>query len=172
MRLSEKTIELNFCHQMSLVLGQPSWWFGTTQRQERDLGWDVAGHVAGRWVKFQLKASNEVLTNGRRRFRGHHEQLVELQAQAAAPGEPHAPEQRGCRRGAARRGGWHRPADDPTHVAARGDHRCTEHRAHLRDVQDFARHADPKTTMRYDRNRHSLDRHATYAIAQYIAGSE
>jgi hypothetical protein len=36
--------------------------------------------------------------------------------------------------------------------------------AHLRDVQDFARHADPKTTMRYDRNRHSLDRHATYAI--------
>ncbi len=44
--------------------------------------------------------------------------------------------------------------------------------AHLRDVQDFARHADPKTTMRYDRNRHSLDRHATYAIAQYIAGSE
>lgn len=44
--------------------------------------------------------------------------------------------------------------------------------AHLRDVQDFARHADPKTTMRYDRNRHSLDRHATYAIAQYTAGSE
>jgi site-specific recombinase XerD len=32
--------------------------------------------------------------------------------------------------------------------------------AHLRDAQDFARHADPKTTMRYDRNRHSLDRHA------------
>jgi len=44
--------------------------------------------------------------------------------------------------------------------------------AHLRDVQDLARHADPKTTMRYDRNRHSLNRHATYAIAQYIAGSE
>ncbi len=44
--------------------------------------------------------------------------------------------------------------------------------AHLRDVQDFTRHADPKAAMRYDRNRHSLDRHATYAIAQYIAGSE
>jgi integrase/recombinase XerD len=44
--------------------------------------------------------------------------------------------------------------------------------AHQRDVQDFARRADPKTTMRYDRNRHSLDRHATYAIAQYTAGSE
>jgi integrase/recombinase XerD len=44
--------------------------------------------------------------------------------------------------------------------------------AHLRDVQDFARHADPTTTMPYDRNRHSLDRHATYAIAQCTAGSE
>jgi hypothetical protein len=42
--------------------------------------------------------------------------------------------------------------------------------AHLRDVQDFARHADPKTTRRYDRNPHSLDRHAAYAIAQYLAG--
>lgn len=42
--------------------------------------------------------------------------------------------------------------------------------AHLRDVQDVARHAAPKTTMRYGRNRHSLDRHATYAIAKYIAG--
>lgn len=44
--------------------------------------------------------------------------------------------------------------------------------AHLRDVMAFARHADPITTMRYDRNRHSLDRHATYGMAQYIAGSE
>jgi integrase len=43
--------------------------------------------------------------------------------------------------------------------------------AHLRDVQDFARYADPQTTMRY-RNRHSLDRHATNAIARYIARSE
>lgn len=37
----------------------------------------------------------------------------------------------------------------------------------LRDVQDFARHADPRTTRRYDRARHSLDRHATYAVAAY-----
>lgn len=85
MRLSEKTIELNFCHQMSLVLGQPSWWFGTTQRQERAAGWDVAGRLPGGWARFQLKASNEVLANGRRRFRGHHDQLLELQARALAP---------------------------------------------------------------------------------------
>jgi len=41
----------------------------------------------------------------------------------------------------------------------------------MRDVQSFARHADPKTTMHYDRNRDSFERHATYNVAQYIAGS-
>jgi integrase/recombinase XerD len=40
----------------------------------------------------------------------------------------------------------------------------------LRDVQDAASHADPRTTMRYDRARGSLDRHATY-IAAYVAGA-
>jgi integrase/recombinase XerD len=40
----------------------------------------------------------------------------------------------------------------------------------LRDMQDFARHADPKTTRRYDRSRHALNRHATYAITHYLAG--
>ena len=30
----------------------------------------------------------------------------------------------------------------------------------LRDVQEAASHADPRTTMRYDRGRQSLDRHA------------
>ena len=40
----------------------------------------------------------------------------------------------------------------------------------LRDVQDAAGHADPRTTRRYDRARHSLDRHATYAVAAWLAG--
>ena len=39
----------------------------------------------------------------------------------------------------------------------------------LRDVQDMAGHADPRTTRRYDRARKSLDRHATYALASYLA---
>ena len=41
----------------------------------------------------------------------------------------------------------------------------------LRDVQEAASHADPRTTMRYDRARGSLDRHATYFVAAYIAGA-
>jgi integrase/recombinase XerD len=41
----------------------------------------------------------------------------------------------------------------------------------LRDVQEAASHADPRTTMRYDRARGSLDRHATYVVAAYLAGA-
>ena len=41
----------------------------------------------------------------------------------------------------------------------------------LRDVQEAASHTDPRTTMRYDRGRQSLDRHATYIVATFIAGA-
>jgi integrase/recombinase XerD len=41
----------------------------------------------------------------------------------------------------------------------------------LRDVQEAVSHADPRTTIRYDRARGSLDRHATYIVAAYIAGT-
>ena len=41
----------------------------------------------------------------------------------------------------------------------------------LRDVQEAASHADPRTTMGYDRARGSLDRHATYIVAAYLAGA-
>jgi integrase/recombinase XerD len=39
----------------------------------------------------------------------------------------------------------------------------------LRDVQIAARHADPRTTMRYDRARTTLDRHPNYILAAYMA---
>jgi hypothetical protein len=39
------------------------------------------------------------------------------------------------------------------------------------DVQEAASRADPRTTMRYDRARTSLDRHATYIVAAYVAGA-
>ena len=41
----------------------------------------------------------------------------------------------------------------------------------LRDVQEAASHADPRTTMRYDRARVSLDRNATYIVAAFVAGA-
>jgi len=39
----------------------------------------------------------------------------------------------------------------------------------LRDVQIAARHADTRTTMRYDRARNNLDRHPSYIPAAYRA---
>ncbi len=38
----------------------------------------------------------------------------------------------------------------------------------LQDVQDAAGHADPRTTRRYDRSRHNLDRHPTYILATHL----
>jgi len=42
----------------------------------------------------------------------------------------------------------------------------------LQDVQDAMGHADPRTTRAYDRSRHSLDRHPTYAMAAQLHRSE
>lgn len=41
----------------------------------------------------------------------------------------------------------------------------------LRDVQIAARHSDPRTTTRYDRARHNLDRHASYIVTAFIPGA-
>ena len=41
----------------------------------------------------------------------------------------------------------------------------------LRDVQIAARHADPRTTTRYDRVRNNLDRHASYIVTAFVAGA-
>jgi integrase/recombinase XerD len=38
-------------------------------------------------------------------------------------------------------------------------------------MQEAASHADPRTTMGYDRARTSLDRNATYIVAAYVAGA-
>ena len=85
MRLSEKTIELNFCAQFAAKLSPPFWWFGLTQKQEEQAGWDAAAKVSGHWVRFQLKASRHVLKSGVRRFETPHHQLVALQDRATRP---------------------------------------------------------------------------------------
>jgi integrase/recombinase XerD len=48
---------------------------------------------------------------------------------------------------------------------------CFDAGVPLRDVQEAASHADPRTTVRYDRARVSLDRHATYIVAAFLAGA-
>jgi site-specific recombinase XerD len=41
----------------------------------------------------------------------------------------------------------------------------------LRDTQIAARHADPRTTMRYDRARTNLDRHPNYILAAFMSSA-
>lgn len=41
----------------------------------------------------------------------------------------------------------------------------------LRDVQIAARHADPRTTMRYDPARNNLDRHPNHVLAPFMASA-
>ena len=40
----------------------------------------------------------------------------------------------------------------------------------IRDMQYAMRHADPRTTLRYDMAKANLDRHAAHAVASYLAG--
>ena len=42
----------------------------------------------------------------------------------------------------------------------------------LRDVQYGARHADPRTTRRYDRSRHNLDRSPNYLLAAALSSTD
>ena len=70
----------------------------------------------------------------------------------------------------ARRAGSPRPSR-PTRSGTRSSLPLKGAGVPLRDVQEAASHADPRTTMRYDRARGSLDRHATYIVAAYVAGA-
>ncbi len=64
-----------------------------------------------------------------------------------------------------------RQAGRAVYAAARVHHPALDAGVPLRDVQEAASHADPRTTMRYDRATGTLDRHATYIVAAYVAGA-
>ena len=51
------------------------------------------------------------------------------------------------------------------------DHFSSSAGVPLRDVQEATSHAVPRATMRYDRGRQSLDRHATYIVATFVASA-
>ena len=79
MRLSEKTIELTFCHQAGNILGFNMIWFGLTQEQESKLGFDVCTRLNGRLFVVQFKASSKTLNRTQeRQFKAPHDQMVNL----------------------------------------------------------------------------------------------
>jgi hypothetical protein len=82
LRLSEKTIEINTCAQITQNICGKVLWFGLTQKQEAIAGFDAATSLNGRIFIFQFKASNKTMKNtGARRFLLEHDQLNKLSRQ-------------------------------------------------------------------------------------------
>ncbi len=81
--LTEKTLELTFCSQFAsenAFVHHVPWphrivWFGLTQLQENQLGFDAATSLGGFAILFQFKASHTVTKKRGRRFKVEHEQM-------------------------------------------------------------------------------------------------
>jgi hypothetical protein len=80
-RLSEKTLELNFASQLNHRCGGSLLWFGLTQKQEAECGFDIATKIGTSLFIVQMKASSHVLKNSlARNFKVPHDQLQQLRA--------------------------------------------------------------------------------------------
>lgn len=89
MRLTEKTIELSFCSQLTGQLGvRDAIWFGLSQQQECELGFDACSALDGYLLILQFKACYSRKVNIRfsrtgvtalsRRYTVPHDQLCKL----------------------------------------------------------------------------------------------
>jgi len=76
MKLSEKTLELNFCYQFPALSKCNVLWLGLTQRQEAQEGFDACAKMHGRLIIFQFKAPSKALASYK--FKLNHEQLKAL----------------------------------------------------------------------------------------------
>lgn len=78
-RLSEKTLELNFASQLNHRCGGSLLWFGLTQKQEAECGFDIATRAGSALFIVQMKASSHVLQgSGARKFKVPDDQLKRL----------------------------------------------------------------------------------------------
>lgn len=78
-RLSEKTLELNFASQLNHQCGGTLLWFGLTQKQEAECGFDIATRMGSALFIVQMKASSQVLKGSdARKFKVPDDQLQKL----------------------------------------------------------------------------------------------
>lgn len=77
-KLSEKTLELNFASQLNHACGGKLLWFGLTQQQEAEQGFDIATRIGRGLFIVQMKASTRVLRTGERQFKAQHHRLEAL----------------------------------------------------------------------------------------------
>lgn len=80
-RLSEKTLELNFASQLNHRCGGMLLWFGLTQKQEAECGFDIATKSGNSLFIVQMKASSHILKGSdARKFKVPDDQLQSLRA--------------------------------------------------------------------------------------------
>lgn len=80
-RLSEKSLELNFASQLNHRCGGSLLWFGLTQKQEAECGFDIATKRGSSLFIVQMKASSHVLKgSAARKFKVPDDQLRQLLA--------------------------------------------------------------------------------------------
>jgi hypothetical protein len=77
-KLSEKTLEINFASQLNNACGGKLLWFGLTQKQEANLGFDIATKIGAGLYIIQMKASATLLKSNERQFKVPHDQLTQL----------------------------------------------------------------------------------------------
>lgn len=90
-KLSEKTLELNFVSQLNHRCGGKLLWFGLTQMQEAEAGFDIATRIGKALFIVQMKASATLLKSKARQFKVPHEQLKRLRKLKVA-GQPLPPD--------------------------------------------------------------------------------
>jgi len=79
MRLSEKTLELNFCKGLPSVLGLDVFWLGLTQDEEKTFGFDHCTNAGGMLLIIQMKRFQKTMKkSGARRFDAPHHQMQAL----------------------------------------------------------------------------------------------
>lgn len=81
-KLSEKTIELTASAQFGHIFQRRMVWFGLTQSQERNYGFDAAASLGGHAFILQFKVSNQVMKRvpwrSHRKFQCQHHQMQAL----------------------------------------------------------------------------------------------
>tara|TARA_B100001079_G_scaffold256042_1_gene252169 strand:+ start:1342 stop:1965 length:624 start_codon:yes stop_codon:yes gene_type:complete len=79
MRLSEKTLELNFCAGLPRALGLDVFWIGLTQEEEKSFGFDHCTNMGGMFLIIQMKRFHKRMKrSGAKRFNAPHHQMQAL----------------------------------------------------------------------------------------------
>ncbi len=158
-------------HALACLLGLLGLRVGGLQHQHRS-GLRRAGAPHRDRAREGVEACRHPVTTPGRSCHGPCHRPPAPRPAPAHPGrEPHEPPRCHAHRPPARAPGGRDEADQPASLRHSFITAALDAGVPPRDVQTAARHADPRTTTRYDRARDNLDRHASYIVTAFVAGA-